>query len=97
MWLSGLVLARAFANPCLGHKPKARVATYRVFEVIIVWHTNNVKLLKISTVFNNLNHMNIMVPPSKENMVHARKMWKEYGCFTFNVHIKSQKLKVKYI
>jgi hypothetical protein len=30
MWLSGLILARTFANPCLGCKPKVRVATIEV-------------------------------------------------------------------
>jgi hypothetical protein len=36
MWLPGLVLARTFANPCLGHEPKARVATKLMTWIMIL-------------------------------------------------------------
>jgi hypothetical protein len=42
MLLLGLILARTFANPCLGREPKAKVVTYRMnCDQTLKFTTNN--------------------------------------------------------
>jgi hypothetical protein len=32
MWFPGSLLARTFTSPCLGREPKAKVATYYMYQ-----------------------------------------------------------------
>jgi hypothetical protein len=54
MWLSGSLLARTFASPCLGHEPKARVAT--------LWLVINLSIFKFFVML-----WKIFLSPSPKN------------------------------
>ncbi len=46
MWLPGSLLARTFASPCLGRKPKAKVAAMKHLLNFFTWVDMSPKLVK---------------------------------------------------